>query len=215
MAEFTYNSRSHSSTGKTPFELVYGFQLELGFKLPIRGTQDYVARRKKNQEEATKVLEKARDAMKKFADRHRDLMPSFEVGNKVMLDGRNLTLLVPMRKLGDRNLGPYQVIVKHGLVNYELDLSKELRIHPVFYAGLLIPYRERKDPAQRTRPPPEVITGETEYEVEAIRDMRKRHGRWEYQVKWLSYPEEENTWEPVEGLCNAPKKLREYHERNR
>ncbi|KAL5532624.1 hypothetical protein ACEPAF_4398 [Sanghuangporus sanghuang] len=215
MAEFAYNSRSHSSTGKTPFELVYGFQPELGFKLPIRGTQDYVAMRKKNQEEATKALEKARDAMKRFADRHRGLMPSFEVGDKVMLDGRNLTLLVPTRKLGDRNLGPYQVIAKHGLVNYELDLPKELRIHPVFYAGLLIPYRERKDPAQRTRPPPEVIAGETEYEVEAIRDMRKRHGKWEYQVKWLGYPEEENTWEPVEGLRNAPEKLREYHERNR
>ncbi|KAL5526401.1 hypothetical protein ACEPAF_8124 [Sanghuangporus sanghuang] len=215
MAEFAYNSRSHSSTGKTPFELVYGFQPELGFKLPIRGTQDYVAMRKKNQEEATKALEKARDAMKRFADRHRGPIPSFEVGDKVMLDGRNLTLLVPTRKLGDRNLGPYQVIAKHGLVNYELDLPKELRIHPVFYAGLLIPYRERKDPAQRTRPPPEVIAGETEYEVEVIRDMRKRHGKWEYQVKWLGYPEEENTWEPVEGLRNAPEKLWEYHERNR
>ncbi|KAL5512840.1 hypothetical protein ACEPAH_3238 [Sanghuangporus vaninii] len=141
-------------------------------------------------------------------------MPEFEVGDKVLLDGRNLTLLVPTRKLGDRNLGPFQIIAKHGTVNYELDLPKELRIHPVFYAGLLIPYRECKDPAQRTRPPPEVIAGETEYEVEAIREIRKRHNKWEYQVKWLGYPEEENTWEPVEGLRNAPEILREYHERN-
>lgn len=102
-------------------------------------------------------------------------MPDFEISDKVLLDARNLTLLVLTRKLSERNLRPYTVIAKHGTVNYKLDLPKELRIHPVFHSGLLIPYKQPEQEGT-LRPGPEIITGEEEYEVEQINGIEKKKG---------------------------------------
>lgn len=38
------------------------------------------------------------------------------------------------------------------------------------------------------------------FEVESIFDKRSKNGCSEYYVKWLGYPEAENTWEPAENL---------------
>src|SRR5216684_8929965 len=54
-----------------------------------------------------------------------------------------------------------------------------------------------------------------QYEVKAIRSHR-RHGKGkqlQYLVKWLGYPESDNTWEPA-GHLQMPALLKEYHRRN-
>ena len=45
-------------------------------------------------------------------------------------------------------------------------------------------------------PPPDLIDGEEEYEVEAILDSRKwgRGRKQQYLVKWKGYSEGENQW---------------------
>jgi len=50
-----------------------------------------------------------------------------------------------------------------------------------------------------SRPPPELINGEEEFEVEAILNHRcYGHSRMpQYLIKWKGYPHSENTWEPA------------------
>ncbi|OAE18856.1 hypothetical protein AXG93_3409s1010 [Marchantia polymorpha subsp. ruderalis] len=51
------------------------------------------------------------------------------------------------------------------------------------------------------------------YMLEAIRKKRQHKGRVEYLVKWLGYPERENTWEPYENIANCGDHLEDFEER--
>lgn len=41
------------------------------------------------------------------------------------------------------------------------------------------------------------------YEIEAIRHKKKVGAKWMYHVKWEGYPEDQNTWEPIDNLENC------------
>ena len=86
----------------------------------------------------------------------------------------------------------------------------------MFHASLLTPYRETTQKgANFTRPPPELVEGEAEYEVKEIVKHR-HHGRQkvlQYLIKWKDYPSCDNTWEPVEQVF-APALLKAYHQKH-
>jgi hypothetical protein len=74
-------------------------------------------------------------------------------------------------------------------------------IHDVFHTFLLLPYHETHAHGPNfSRPPPDLIDGEEEYEVERVVNHR-HHGRnrmLQYFIKWKGYPESDNTWEPAD-----------------
>jgi hypothetical protein len=89
-------------------------------------------------------------------------------------------------------------------------------IHDVFHASLLSPYHETTAHGPNfSRPPPDLIGGEEEYEVERIINHR-RQGRskaLQYLIKWKGYPESDNTWEPAHQV-HAPDLIKAYQRRN-
>ena len=113
----------------------------------------------------------------------------FTKGQKVWLEGTNLKLTHPTTKLAPRRYGPFIITCILSPVVYQLMLPpqwKQKRIHDVFHASLLTPYQET--PAHSPNfpaPPPDVIEGETEYEVECILDSHRtgRGRRLEYLVR--------------------------------
>ena len=56
-----------------------------------------------------------------------------------------------------------------------------------------------------SRPLPDLIEGEEEYEVEKVVNHRYagRARTLQYLIKWIGYPEADNTWEPAEQI-HAP-----------
>ena len=87
-----------------------------------------------------------------------------------------------------------------------------MKIHNVFHIDLLIPYKETSEyGVVYTTPPPELIDGEEEYEVEEIINHRHtgRNRKKQYLVKWIGYPPSENSWVDESDL-HSPDLLEEY-----
>ena len=101
---------------------------------------------------------------------------------------------------------------------YKLRLPKAWCIHDVFHASLLTPQVTTPEYGIPDEPPlPELVDGESEFEVENILQHkfvgRKKEIR--YLVQWRRYSRAESTWEPEEHLRNAPEVLEAYKSTHR
>ena len=155
-------------------------------------------------------------AINRMARKDSPTTPQWTIGQRVWLDSKNLPLPYGTIKLASQRYGPFTIDKVISLVTYHLELLAQWNIHPVFHASLLTPYIETDSHGPNfSQPPPDVIEGENEYEVETIRKHRRfgRNKKLQYLLKWKGYPESDNTWEPVEQL-HAPQLLKEYHSRH-
>ena len=120
----------------------------------------------------------------------------------------------PSRKLAPRFIGPFKIIERIGSVAYRLELPHTLKIHPVFHVSRLKVYKEPTsfDPKRRTflRPPPIIVEHEEEYEIEKIIDKRTFRRQVQYLVKWLGYPDSDNTWIPLSELQHAQEAIQDF-----
>ena len=87
-------------------------------------------------------------------------------------------------------------------VAYQMELPSTLKIHDVFHVSLLHPY---KSDGTVQPPPPILVEGEEEFEVDMILDHKDRRVRTkghkrECLVRWAGYGPEHDTWE--ENLQN-------------
>jgi len=98
----------------------------------------------------------------------------FKKGEQVWLDGRNLKIGYQSRKLALKREGPFVITEVLGPVTYRLQLPNQWRIHDIFHASLLSPYRKTETHSPNfMKPPPDLIEGEEEYEIEAIMSHKK------------------------------------------
>jgi len=115
---------------------------------------------------------------------------------KVWLEAKNLALPYGTIKLAPRHHGPFKIQKVLSLVTYKLELPVQWTIYPVFHVLLLTPYVETIEHGENfSRPPPDLIDDQEQYEVETIHSHRcyGRKKQLQYLVKWKGYPESNNT----------------------
>ncbi len=88
-------------------------------------------------------------------------------------------------------VGPFKVLEKKFPNTYKLELSKNLKVHPTFHVSLLKSVScdaSRSNQEHNSRPPPDLIHNEPEFEMEAVFKSRQLRGQErEYSVKWKGY----------------------------
>ena len=99
-----------------------------------QGAKKFIEKMKEIQKEAKAVLRKAQEEMKKYADRKREEVDDYKVGDLVMLSTKDLKYQMVRRrteKLTERFVGSYKIkkIVSSNTV--ELELPSTVNIHPV------------------------------------------------------------------------------------
>ena len=91
---------------------------------------------------------------------------------------------------------------------------KQKKIHDIFHASLLTPYHETTaHGANYLEPPPDIIDGEEEYEVEKILDSKRirRNKRLHYLIQWKGYSEAHDTWESEDNVKHVQKLVKQFH----
>ena len=209
--EFTHNNRRHADRPNTPFELMFGespIAIPLSFESTKYPTmEDKMKTLKRNREEALAAHELARTRM---ADRRKSTFSPFRKGDQVWLDSRNLKTMYH-KKMKPKREGPFTITEVLGPVTYRLQLPTSWRIHNVFHATLLKPYRETETYGRNfPEPPPELLEGEEVYEIENILNHRRRGRGYQYYVKWVGYPISDASWEPEHVFSDDGDILKQY-----
>ena len=223
MAEFVINSKTHSTHDLSPFEAVYGYQplfnIPVGQRTGRADVDDRIELLKELRKDTRVALEAVKKEQKAAYERGKNEAHSFEVGDFVWLDAKDINLKTPSRKLSDRQLGPFEIMEKVGELDYRLKLPwGKHRIHPVFHVDKLFPHRGNEINGERPEEPGPIELEEDgvigEYDVEEIVNSRIYWRKLQYEVKWEGWDEGHLSWEPAENVANARELVEEFHAKN-
>jgi len=94
---------------------------------------------------------------------------------------------------------------------YKLELPENLRVHPTFHVSLLKSVaRDASRPNRKhnSKPPPDLVHNEPEFEVEVVLKSRQLWGRKrEYLVKW------KGSWVNESDMEYAQEAIEKFHTR--
>jgi len=192
MAEFTYNNGYQESIKSTPFFANYGVNPEyqtIGHLMQGKITPP---------EDMSQLHDTLQAEMTEAQLRHKEyydagIKPdsSLQAGDMVWLLPRNIRTTRPFKKLDYKKIGPFKILARIGESAYKLDLPPSMKIHNTFHISLLELYHDDKFSSQQTQPPPPIIIeGEPQYQLEQIIDSRLHYGNLQYRAKWTGYPPE-------------------------
>ena len=193
LAEFMHNNWIHEGTRKSPFFLMMGYDPHADWSnkpSPIPQVTKQLEQFKEARCHAQELMIKAQQSWVK----HRDT-PKYRVGDQVWLEGKHLRTHQQTHKLAVRHHGLFPIKEVFSPITYRLTLPHQWHIHPVFHIDLLTPYQETPmHGANYQHPPPDLVDGEEEYEVEKVMDSQCfGQGRaLQYLVKWKGYLDSEN-----------------------
>jgi hypothetical protein len=219
LVTYNHNIRPNSAIGGySPFEVLMGFQpspippITHEFTSPDAETRIYQL------QTAWKEVEAALTSQAKLMQLRgtpKDRGRSYSEGDLVWLEGKNLKTVYPTLKFAPKRVGPFKIIKRIGEVNYKLELPDNYRIHNVFHVALLSPYITTPEYGRPYEmPPPDLIDGEEEWEIESVINSRKHRNKIQYFVKWKGFPMSDNSWEPADNLEHSAELVAEFHQKN-
>jgi hypothetical protein len=209
-AEWHYNTAIHTSTGISPFEVVYGRTPPvLADYIPGTTTLQAVEANELDRTEVLQLLKKkllkAQTTMKELADQKR-IPHKFKVGDKVFVKLRpyRQTSVAGKRiqKLAKRFYGPFKLLAAVGEVAFQLELPPTSRIHPVFHVSQLKPCFDDSTPPLDL--PLETVGNLPPIEPLAVLDWETVNGvPTRVLIQWAGLFPEDATWENYEEIKQA------------
>ncbi|PNX92970.1 Ty3/gypsy retrotransposon protein, partial [Trifolium pratense] len=212
LAEWSYNTSIHSSTGHSPYEITFGkpppsVPQYIQGQSSIEAVDSILANRQQLIITLRQKLLKSQAAMKHSADQHRRDI-EFDVGSFVYVRLRpyrqKTANPTTYTKLSKRYYGPFKVIKRIGKVAYHLDLPLTCKIHPVFHCSLL-KLHHGPTPSVTTIPPLSIdhhpiVTPLTilDTKLDSSTDPPTKLAL----VQWSGLPTEDTSWENWDSLCS-------------
>ena len=217
MTQLAYNSAATETTEVSSFYVNYGFNLAMnearGLVTIAQQAWVQVNRLKNLHKMLQRDIKFASERSAVYHNKKRDRESTLKKGDKVYLLRRNIKTKRLSNKLNHMKLRPFWIAKTKRSVNYELELSLTMWIHPVFHVSLLEP-ADPETPIQENLPEIDPESQDTEFEVKEILDQQDIDGESHYLIKWKEYDSEGNTWESEENLTHCAVKLRQFLQRN-
>ena len=162
---------------------------------------------KESHQQAMDAIKQAQELLTKLASR----FTPYNEEDKVWLKAQHLNTSHPSNKLAPKHYGPFLVkgVISH--TSFQLQLPPSWKIHLLFHTSLLTPYKETWEHGGNfPEPPPDLIDGQPEWEVEQILGTRQWHNQLQYLIRWKGFSEAHDSWEPLTHI-NADHLIEDFH----
>ncbi|MCO5548387.1 hypothetical protein L7F22_001844 [Adiantum nelumboides] len=223
LVEFAYNNTIHSSTGKAPFEVIYGkphLPPILLTKDKIFAADEFVRDIEAAYSQVKRAITRFQEKQKKAVDKHRRRL-DLQLGQYVLLKFPKARLKKQRQakgkvvKLLTRYYGPFKIIDKVNDVTYRLDLPSTWNIHNAFHISLLRIYQGNLPSELPSPEPPEVEDQEEILVPEQIihhqdRILKSGSVHRKYLLKFKNYSPLDAQWINEQELHQFPEILHSY-----
>lgn len=195
--EYVYNTRKSSTTGFSPYELLYGVQpydfMDYNMGDDDNEEQSLFERSKQlkklieeDREECIEAIKKSQIGQKKIQNKRTNPTDNqLKVGTKVMIKVEGLN-----SKLGQKYHGRYTIVGRNEGGNYKLQTAHGTEVKQSYPITKLKPIEEDDKKPQES------------VEIEKILEKRKNleTDEIEYLVKWKNFDHSENEWVPTNNF---------------